>query len=137
MYLFSQGLGEYRTEAEKQDDEEYRMSIWLLKGGWSPASSGHHAAFSRALGNLKALCPQSREIRSTLDLTAKAKEAFDLIRLEEAPPLSVLEDSQIDRLGKSSILKGMHNFRSLIPCEMLVWIWVDLDLHEQTDFQGP
>lgn len=48
IYLFSQGLGEYTTEAEKQDDEEYRMSIWVPKEGRGPASAGHHAAFSRA-----------------------------------------------------------------------------------------
>ena len=99
------------------------------KGGWSPASSGHHTAFSRAPGNPQALCPQGLEIRSALDLTLRAREDFDLIRLEEAPPFSVNEDSQTDILGKfTSVLKGMHNtFTSLIQCKMLVWICVDVD----------
>lgn len=89
MYLFSQGLGEYRTEAEKQDDEEYHISIWLPKGRLEFGLFWTHAAFSRALGNPKALCPQNLEIRSALDVTMKAKEDFDLMWLKEAPPLSV------------------------------------------------
>lgn len=103
MYLFSQGLGEYTTEAEKQDDEEYHISIQLPKRRLEFSLFWTHAAFSRALDNPKALCPQSPEIRSALDVTVKARENFDLVGLEEAPLLPVTQGGHSDRcIGKCS-----------------------------------
>lgn len=97
MYLFSQGLGEYTIEAEKQDDEEYHISIWLPKGKLEFSLFWTHEVFLRAPSNPKALCPQSLEIRSALDVTVKAREDFGLERLEEAPPLSVSQWGCSDR----------------------------------------
>lgn len=91
MYLFSRGLGEYTTEAGKQDDEEYHISIRLPERRLEFSLFWTHAAFSRAPSNPEALCPQSLEIRSAFDVTVKAREDFGLVRLEEAPPLPVTQ----------------------------------------------